>query len=121
MPNNKTIREIIEEFKEQYPLQVWRENNPDQAIIINPVLQKSHRDLLVDWLNGTLHSTLLTQIQEIEDLVEDTRVHIEREVVDPLVDFSKSFSEEDAVDSLRSAMNDLLSALKEKKDKLNNI
>ena len=125
MPNNKTIREKLEELD----FVEWYATHPNRCFH-NERFSKEEKDKLreenlehiqahKDAVLSFIEKALLTQLGEIEDMVENTRVHIEREVVDPLVDFSKSFSEEDAVDSLRGAMNNLLTALKEKKDNLN--
>lgn len=49
-----------------------------------------------------LRSTLCNEV--VQDEKEKLRVHIEREVIDPLIDPSKSFGVEEAVDTLRKAL-----------------
>ena len=103
MPNNKTIREIVRNEVEM--MWIWVGEN-----------QPTGKDFEVDYmkefesvLNKTLHSTLLTQLEEIEENAP---------VLPPE---SKEYSQGwvDCNEEWLATINNYKSALKEKKDKLN--
>lgn len=78
----KQDKQIIEEFRELYPLQKWSEKNPDQAIIINPTLQKTHRDKLESFILSALsrRDKEIKEELEIEHLKElETQLKEQRE------------------------------------------
>ena len=55
------------EFDTIYPLQVWAENNKEQAIVISPTLQKVHKEKIEQFIQDLLDK----QKEEIQDLIVD--------------------------------------------------
>jgi len=64
------LRELLDRI---YPLQVWNENNKEQAIFISPTLQKSHKELLSEELEKFLLKALKAQRKEIVEEIEKIR------------------------------------------------
>ena len=42
------------EFDKIYPLQKWTEGNKEQAVFITPILQKEHKELVKQFIQGLL-------------------------------------------------------------------
>ena len=97
--NNKTIREEFEEkFKNDlYSAEAHQDQGGDYS--------------QYDAVESFLHRAILTQLQEIEDMVEGLKIKDKQMGVN--ADFGKC-------DAYNEALSDILSALKEKKDNLNN-
>lgn len=68
--------------------------------------------MLFDHIKTHISKIRQETLQAVKEEIEKYRVHIEREVVDPLIDTSKpKFGADEAVDSLREALDDLLKSL----------
>ena len=107
MSTNKTI---IEEFKERFPMDESGEKIPETGEpVYDPRRFHHDRD---DVIEG-VRQALLTQLEEIEDMVEEISE----------ITQGKQFPYQDDKERLQIVvenLSDLLLALKEKKDKLNN-
>ena len=98
MPNNKTIREEFEEKIEKEFIYLKKGDNA-YGLAAKTVAKEEGK------------KAILTQLQEIEDMVEGRKVPPPTKNDDSIYPI--------VVDVQNKLINDLLSALKEKKDKLN--
>lgn len=57
-----------EDFDKIYPLQVESENNPDGAIIISPVLQKQHKEVVKQFISDLLDQEKAKFVKVLEEL-----------------------------------------------------
>lgn len=55
-------------FDEVYPLQSWTKDNPEQAIFINPVLQKSHKKAVKQFIKTELDNQKKELLEKINKL-----------------------------------------------------